>query len=201
MGTVFPLRDSFEIKAKAPGRETQGDPQGRVLVPICSELGSSAGKVPSRQNPGRKALSTSGHLLSLGFPASLLLGEDLSPSLSPASFSVASSSTLEAFDQALKTIFSACLFWLFFSSFSINKFIDQITYSLSFRQSFKGYLLGLPILAARGSHFPSPPPTPACPNTASRASLLPTHPPAEPLQCSSPGRNQLNSRVLLFVSL
>ena len=36
----------------------QGDPQCRVLVPTCSELTSLVGRVPARQDPGGKAVST-----------------------------------------------------------------------------------------------------------------------------------------------
>lgn len=50
--------EQFEIEAEAPGKEIQGDPQWRVLVPTCSELASLEGRVPARQDPGGKAVST-----------------------------------------------------------------------------------------------------------------------------------------------
>lgn len=179
----------MEVKAETPGKEIQGDPQWKVLIPSCSELASLAGRVPTRQRPwlegGECSLDPRWLLSSLlcsfwgksSFSLSILIplcGLLYFGRPQPGSGAVLAASFL--------TIFS----------FSINKLTYQINCPLSLRQPFKSRLPGL---AAERRFFPLPQPYLSKHESHVKSSASPLTLPSNPPRHLAPDGNQLNQRV------
>ena len=119
----------------------QGDPRWRVLVPTCSELTSLAGRVPARQDPGGKAVSTA-------WTPEGSCPPHLAPSRGKSSFTFSVFILLcgrflyfRRLRPGSGAVLAASLWTTF--SFSINKLPHQILYPLSFRQPFKPHRASL----------------------------------------------------------
>ena len=181
----------MEVKTEAPGKEIQGDPQWRVLIPSCSGITCRKGS-----DQARPWLEGSERSLDPRWLLSSLLCSLWGKSSFPLSILIPLCGLIFYFGRPQPgsgAVLAASFLTIF--SFSINKLTYQIICPLSFRQPFKSRLLSLPGLAAERRFFPLPQPYLSKHESHVKSSASPLTLPSNPPRHLAPEGNQLNQRV------